>query len=115
MDDLGALSIHQLRVLTAILQHGSFSAAAQALNLTQPAVSAQISRLRKLIGDSILVRDGGNVALTEVGRSISRYAEEVLGATDELAQRLNQLAAGEQDHVVIAGPLSVVGYVLPQP
>ena len=113
--DLGALSIYQLRVLTAIVEHGSFSEAANALNLTQPAVSAQISRLRKLSHDGILVREGRRFALTEVGRTLFRYAEEVLGATDAVTQRLEDLAAGEQDHVTIEGPLSCVAYVLPFP
>jgi len=110
---MDALHIYQLRVLIAIVEHGSFSAAARALSLTQPAVSAQVRHLRTATRDVVFLREGGRLVLTEVGRTLYRYAEDVLGATEALSRQLADLAEGERDHLVIAGPLSYVAHALP--
>jgi DNA-binding transcriptional LysR family regulator len=108
-----ALNFYQLRILAAVVEHGSFSGAAEALGLTQPAISAQIRHLRQFAGAPLLVREGRQVVLTEVGRALYRHAEEMLGATDALRRELEDICRGERDKVLIAGPLAYVAYVLP--
>lgn len=107
------LNLYQLRILAAVVEHGSFSGAAEALGLTQPAISAQVRHLRKFAGVPLLVREGRRVVLTEAGRALYRFAEEMLGSTDALRRELEDISGGERDHILIAGPLAYVAYVLP--
>jgi DNA-binding transcriptional LysR family regulator len=110
---MDTLSVYQLRILAAIVEHGSFSAAGRALSLTQPAVSAQVRHLRALSHDVLFLREGGHLVLTEVGRTLYRYAEDVLGTTEALSRQLEDLSRGERDHLIVEGPLSYVAHVLP--
>jgi DNA-binding transcriptional LysR family regulator len=85
--------VKQLRVLKAVAEHGSFSAAADALAYTQPAVSQQIAALEKRAGTKLVDRLSRGVRLTEAGRSLVDHAEVVLA----------RLAAAEAELDAIAG------------
>jgi DNA-binding transcriptional LysR family regulator len=69
------LDVKQLRVLKAVSEHGSFSAAAEALSYTQPAISQQVAALEKQAGTTLVDR---GVTLTEAGRTLVEHAEVVL-------------------------------------
>ncbi|GBQ87481.1 LysR family transcriptional regulator [Gluconacetobacter johannae DSM 13595] len=58
---------------------GSFKAAAEALRMTQPAVSARIFQLEEMLGAQIFYRSGKRVSLTPVGVTLIDYAEQILG------------------------------------
>jgi molybdate transport repressor ModE-like protein len=96
-----ALEPKQLTHLAAIAKHGSFSRAAQFLNLSQPALSASIARLEKFVGASVLERGRQGAKLTELGRTLVRHAHalqaQLARATDEV--RLKKLGGD--------GPLSI--------
>ena len=87
------LDVKQLRVLRAVAQHGSFSAAAEALSYTQPAVSQQIAALEKRAGTTLVDRGPRGVRLTDAGRALVDHAEVVLA----------RLAAAEAELDAIAG------------
>jgi DNA-binding transcriptional LysR family regulator len=72
------LDVKQLRVLKAVSEHGSFSAAAEALSYTQPAVSQQIAALEKQAGTTLVDRGSRGVTLTEAGHTLVEHAEVVL-------------------------------------
>src|ERR687887_200395 len=59
--------VKQLRVLRAVAEHGSFSAAADALSYTQPAISQQIAALEKRAGTTLVDRGSRGVRLTDGG------------------------------------------------
>ena len=107
------VTLYQLRVLAAVVEHGSFTGAGEALHLSQPAVSAHIRHLRRFAGAPILVRDGRRVSLTEAGRAVYRYAGEMLGATASLRRDLEEIAGGSRDYVVVATTLTYSTYLLP--
>jgi DNA-binding transcriptional LysR family regulator len=110
---MDGLNLYQLRILAAVVEHGSFAGAAHALALTQPAVSAQIRHLKAFTGAPIFTRDGRGVALTEAGRALYRYAQEMLGATDVLRRDLVEIGTGERDRFIVGGSLAYATYVLP--
>src|SRR3990170_8206017 len=85
--------VKQLRVLRAVGEHGSFSAAADALSYTQPASSQQIAALEKRAGTTLVDRMSRGVRLTEAGRALVDHAEVVL----------SRLAAAEAELEAIAG------------
>jgi DNA-binding transcriptional LysR family regulator len=85
--------VRQLRVLRAVAEHGSFSAAAEALSYTQPAVSQQIAALEKRAGTTLVDRTSRGVRLTDAGRALVEHAEAILA----------RLAAAEAELEAIAG------------
>jgi len=87
------LDVKQLRVLKAVSEHGSFSAAADALTYTQPAVSQQIAALEKQAGATLVDRGSRGVTLTDAGRALVEHAEVVIA----------RLAAAEAELEAIAG------------
>jgi DNA-binding transcriptional LysR family regulator len=85
--------VKQLRVLRAVAERGSFSAAADALSYTQPAVSQQIAALEKRAGTTLVDRGSRGVRLTDAGRALVEHTEVVLA----------RLAAAEAELEAMAG------------
>jgi DNA-binding transcriptional LysR family regulator len=85
--------VKQLRVLKAVADHGSFSAAADALSYTQPAISQQVAALEKRAGTTLVDRGSRGVRLTDAGRALVEHAEVVIA----------RLAAAEAELEAIAG------------
>lgn len=76
----------QLRYLVAITRHGSITAAAKALNVSQPSISVAIDQVEKQFGQKLFVRQrGSGVALTSFGRLALTKARQVLAEAEELA------------------------------
>lgn len=68
-----------LQYLIAIGEHGSFTRAAEALNVSQPTLSQQIKQLEELLQASLVDRSGRNVRLTDAGEVYMRHARRALG------------------------------------
>jgi molybdate transport repressor ModE-like protein len=83
------LDLRRLHVLRAVAREGSFSAAARALDYTQPAVSHHVARLEAEVGTPLLVRTARGVRLTEAGQALVQHTDAVLArlesAEDEIA------------------------------
>ena len=82
------MSIKQFKALVAASQHGSFSAAADALHLTQSAVSMQVNALEKSLGTSLFDRSHRPLHLTASGRIVLLRAREILRQYDEIRDAL---------------------------
>lgn len=78
------IPIELVRALVTIVDTGSFTRAADALDLTQPAVSAQIARLGELLGGNIFAKGPGNMTLTDRGAMILQSARRLIAINDEL-------------------------------
>jgi DNA-binding transcriptional LysR family regulator len=77
------LDVQKLATLRAVVAHGSFSAAAQALHLTQPAVSRQISMLERQLGTLLVRRTQRGVHATEAGQALIVHVDAVLARLDQ--------------------------------
>jgi DNA-binding transcriptional LysR family regulator len=84
------LDLVRLQTLAAVVEHGSFSAAAQALHITQPAVSRQVALLERQLGAPLLVRRRGGVEPTPAGRVLLGH---VTAAADRLTLAEAQVRA----------------------
>jgi len=71
--DLRVLDVAALRLLQAIAEHGTLTAAAVALGSSQPAVSQHVRRLERRLGIALLDRSGPRVRLTEAGQALARH------------------------------------------
>jgi LysR family transcriptional activator of nhaA len=78
------LNYHHLLYFWTAAREGGMSRAAGKLRLAQPTVSAQIRRLEDSIGEKLFERQGRTLALTDVGRLVYRYADEIFGTGREL-------------------------------
>jgi DNA-binding transcriptional LysR family regulator len=83
------LDVRRMRVLREVASSGSFSAAAEALNFTQSAVSQHVAALEREAGTQLVERGRRGVRLTEAGRVLVGHADAILAridcAEDELA------------------------------
>lgn len=95
------LDLRHLATFLAVVDRGSFSAAAEELAISQPAVSSQIRGLETRLGERLLDRSGRRVTLTEAGRVLEGRAREMVAAERELVREIAEL--GDQ----IAGRLVV--------
>ena len=83
--------VQALRVIRAIADEGSITAAAASLGYSQPALSQQMKRLEQRLGVPVIERVGRSVRLTEAGRVLARHAPAVTTALDAAAGELAEL------------------------
>jgi DNA-binding transcriptional LysR family regulator len=79
------LNLERLRTLDALARHGSVSGAATGLHITTSAVSQQMAKLEREVGQQLLARHGRGVRLTDAGRLLAEHAARILSQV-ELAQ-----------------------------
>ncbi|MEU5315071.1 LysR family transcriptional regulator [Streptomyces sp. NPDC021562] len=108
--DFSDVSLTALRVLRAVAEHGTFTAAAATLGYTQSAVSRQIAALERAAGAELLERRREGVRLTAAGRLVMRRATAALDEIDAAARELSGLP--EQAATVRLGWLPSAGAVL---
>src|ERR1041385_8863603 len=111
MDDL-----RLLKVLREVALRGSFSAAAEALSYSQPAVSQQIARLEAQTGVKLLDRQPKGIKLTPAGEALVRHTERILAQLAAAQAGLTEIASSARGGLGIArvapaagtlGPLAV--------
>ncbi|MGE7827804.1 LysR family transcriptional regulator [Paenibacillus sp. NPDC093718] len=107
------MNISQLETLITISKTMSFRKAGELLNLTQPAVSAQIKSLEEEF-KTVLVDRSQPVTLTDRGQVFVDHAEQILGIVDELKQRLSDLDQTPQGHIQLGTTTSIAIQILPR-
>ena len=80
-------TLKQIESFVWVAKLGSFRATAERLHTTQPNISVRISQLESVLGFKLFHRDSSSVALTPMGYSVLGYAEKILAATEEFAQK----------------------------
>ncbi|MFF2013583.1 LysR family transcriptional regulator [Streptomyces sp. NPDC058195] len=88
------LNLERLRTLDALARHGSVSGAATGLHVTTSAVSQQMAKLEREVGQQLLARNGRGVRLTDAGRLLADHAARILSQV-ELAQSDIEAQRGE--------------------
>lgn len=81
---LNAINYQHLLYFWTVAREGSIARATTQLNLTQPTISGQLRTLERALGERLLVRQGRGMQLTEMGRTVFRYADEMFTAAREL-------------------------------
>src|SRR5262245_31885551 len=89
------LHLQQLLYLREVARRGSISAAAEALHVSQPALSQARSELSRRRGVPLFERAGRGRRLTEAGTAVLRFAEETLAGAEALGRHLELLRGGE--------------------
>ncbi|MBE7682701.1 MULTISPECIES: selenium metabolism-associated LysR family transcriptional regulator [Paenibacillus] len=108
------MNFHQLHIFYTVAEKGSFSAAAQALHMTQPAVTMQIQSLEDYFGTKLLHRSTKKIELSEAGRTLLPHAKrsvELVRQTDEAMSAFTQMLQGR---LQLGASLTIGEYVLPR-
>jgi DNA-binding transcriptional LysR family regulator len=93
------LDVRRLATLREVVRRGSLSAAGQALALTQPAVSRQISLLERQLGTPLVTRTRQGVHATEAGRLLVDHADALLARLDRAEHEVAELAGRRRGRI----------------
>ena len=88
------INYHHLLYFYIIGREGSIAKACKQLHLTQPTLSAQLRALEEYLGERLFLRSGRSLVLTEMGRLVYRYAEEIFTLGRELTNTLKGRPSG---------------------
>src|SRR5690348_4092638 len=83
---MGNIPTELLRTFVTVIDEGSFTRAAHALRITQPAVSSHIKKLQTILGSDLIDRSGHGLAPTPKGELVLTYARRLLSINDLILQ-----------------------------
>lgn len=104
---MDSLNYHHLRLFQAVAREGNLTRASQKLGLTPQTVSAQVRELESTIGETLFLREGRGLTITEAGRLALRYADDIFTLGLELRETLRGQPTGQPLKVTI-GATSVL-------
>jgi DNA-binding transcriptional LysR family regulator len=105
------LDVGKLATLRAVVAHGSFSAAGQALHLTQPAVSRQVSLLERRVGTQLVRRTQQGVRPTEAGHLLVAHADAILARLALAEAEVADVAGLRRGHLRLGSFLTALVYL----
>jgi LysR family transcriptional regulator, carnitine catabolism transcriptional activator len=106
-------TLRDLEALRGVARFGSFTRAARALNMSQPALTVRIHHLEDALGVRLIDRTTRSVALTQVGRGFLPVVERVLTEIESVALSAGELAGRRRGLITIAAVPSVAATLLP--
>ena len=104
----------RLQVFNAVARHLSFTKAAEALFMTQPAVTFQIRQLEEHFNARLFDRVHGSISLTPAGVIALEYAERILSLSADLDTRLKELSGLMAGPLLIGASTTIADFLLPQ-
>lgn len=104
----------RLQVFHAVAKHLSFTKAAEALFMTQPAVTFQVRQLEEHFNTRLFDRAHGRISLTPAGAAALDYAERILGLSTELDTRLKEMSGQVAGPLFIGASTTIADFLLPQ-
>ncbi|EYS97954.1 LysR family transcriptional regulator [Cupriavidus sp. SK-4] len=107
------LTFQKLEVFCTVAELGSVTRAADRLCIAQPVVTAHLRSMEARLGYPLVARAGRNIALTEAGERVYRWATEVITRTREIERELAGLEGGGAGNAVVATSMSIGSYALP--
>lgn len=106
------MELDQLRYFLKIVEHGSFTRAAEALGVSQPALSRSIQKLEEDLGQPVLERQLRSVTPTEAGRLLQARAQEVFAILDDVRAEIAD--DGRTGRIRIGAIPTIAPYFLPE-
>jgi DNA-binding transcriptional LysR family regulator len=108
------MDLWQLHIFCRVIEHKSFSRAAEAIHLSQPTVSAHIKDLEAHFGCPLIDRLAKEAAPTRAGRLLYGYARRMLGLRDEAESAMSQYQGKTRGRLVVGGSTIPGTYLLPR-
>ena len=107
------MNLHQLRIFCSVVEHGSHTKAAEALFMTQPAVSLQVRALERSLQVKLLERLNQQVIVTESGQALYQCAIPMLNAEAEAERVLTELKGAARGRLVVSANTTGGMYIIP--
>lgn len=107
------LNFHQLRLFLSVAESGSFSEAAEALAISQPAVSVQVRQIEKALGAALIDRSIAKWQLTDEGTLVRDYARRIFALAEEMQASLEKIDNLARGRLVLGASTTVGEYLLP--
>lgn len=108
------ITLQRLRLLVALAENGSVTAAARALGISQPALSQNLRIIERHYGFPLLMRSGRRVVLTQRARGAVDYARRILRLVGESERAVRDLVELKAGRLVVAGTSTAATYLLPR-
>jgi DNA-binding transcriptional LysR family regulator len=108
------MNFQRLKVFSTVARLGSFSRAAEELYTSQPNVSKHVRQLEVELGTALFHRLGGGIELTDAGRAVYRYAQQVFDLTVEIQRTLAELEGLERGYLRLGASSTPGLYLLPE-
>jgi DNA-binding transcriptional LysR family regulator len=108
------MELGQLEAFIAVAREGSFTRAAERLNLAQPSLSARIHHLEQSLGGELFDREERPVRLTSLGEIFLPYAERAVGVLDAGREAVQTARQGAGGRVLVGCPFSLATYLIPE-
>ena len=107
------MNLHQLKSFHVLAQKGSFSLTAEALYITQPAVSIHIKALEEFFGVVLFEKVAKKFVLTEAGHTLYQYAEKIFKLINETERTLKEFNLLERGSIHLGASSNIGVYMLP--
>jgi DNA-binding transcriptional LysR family regulator len=107
------MNLNQLRAFTAVAREGNLTRAAQALRLSQPAVSKQLAELEADLGSALFDRLPRGVRLTSAGSLLLGHAERILATEAQAHKELRELHSLARGRLAIGASTTIGSYLVP--
>ncbi|UCV13079.1 LysR family transcriptional regulator [Dechloromonas denitrificans] len=104
----------RLQVFHAVAKHLSFTRAADALFMTQPAVTFQIKQLEEQFATRLFERRHGSISLTPAGELVLGYAVKILALSDEMETRLSEMTGEMRGPLLVGASTTIAEFMLPR-
>ncbi|MDP5273351.1 selenium metabolism-associated LysR family transcriptional regulator [Chengkuizengella axinellae] len=108
------LNFHQLHIFFTVAEKGSFSAAAQFLHMTQPAVTMQIQALEDHFGTKLFHRTTKKVVCSEAGKTLLPYARKSIHLIKETDEAMSKFTHSLKARLQLGASLTIGEYILPR-
>ncbi len=107
------MDLTSLRLWMSVAELGSFSRAAEAAYISQPAISKRVQGLEQSLGVALLDRSGRTVRLTEAGEILYHYGKQIFAAERAAESALAQLNGLQHGHLAVGASNTIGTYLLP--
>jgi DNA-binding transcriptional LysR family regulator len=107
------MNLHQLKSFYVLAQKGSYSLAAEALYITQPAVSVHIKSLEEFFGVVLFEKVAKKFVLTEAGHALYQYTEKIFKLINETEKVLKEFTLIERGSIHLGASSNIGVYMLP--
>ena len=104
----------RLQVFHAVAKHLSFTRAADALFMTQPAVTFQIKQLEEQFNTRLFERRHGSISLTPAGELVLSYTEKILALSDEMETRVGEMTGEMRGPLLVGASTTIAEFMLPR-
>ncbi len=108
------MEFRQLEAFIAVVREGSFTHAAERLNLSQPSLSSRIQQLEIDLGVTLFKRGKRPIELTDTGKTFLPYAERIIGVAEAGESAIKIAEDGFTGRLNVGCPMSVSTYLMPQ-